>query len=338
MLIDEFIQKIPKAELCIHLEGCLGPDLALALAQRNKVKLPYSSDQEFHQAYKFTDLDSFLKIYYSALQVLVKEQDFYDLTLSYLKKAAEQNIRHAEVCFDPQAHLDRGVEFDMIIKGIHRAMQDARKEFKISAYPIMCFMRDKPEDEAQKVFDMALEYKDLIVAVGLDSKEIDNPPDKFKNVFTRARESGFLTVAIAGEVGPPEYIWQAIDILEVARIDHGVACMQDPDLIARLTSKQIPVNVCPVSNLKLGVFPQMRYNPVKKMYEDGICVTINSDDPAYFGAYLNDNFIAINAALKLNKNIIYEMAKNSFNASFLDHESKEKLINELERFFKQACK
>lgn len=338
MQIDEFIKKLPKAELNIHLEGCLTPALVLEFAKRNNIKLPYQSEEQLNQIYQFKTLNSFLEIYYLHLQVLVKEQDFYDLTMAYLSKAAEQNVRHAEISFDPQAHLDRGVAFETIINGMHQAMKDAVKQFKITSYPIMCIMRDKSAEDAEKIFDNALEFKDIIVAIGLDSKEIGNPPNKFKKVFTRAREAGFLTTAIAGEVGPPDYIWQTIDELEVSRIDHGVQCMLDPDLIARLTSKQIPLNVCPISNIKLEVFHNMRDHPLKRMYEDGLCVTINSDDPAYFNAYINENFVAVNSALKLNKTILYDLAVNSFCASFLDYDSKQKKLAELENFLKQATK
>lgn len=338
MLIDEFIKKIPKAELNMHIEGSLEPTLMLELAKRHQIKLPFSTVSEAQQYYQFTDLTSFLNLYYQSLQVLVDEQDFYDLTWAYLKKASEQNIRHAEIFFDPQAHLDRGVKFATFIQGMYKALQVGQKELGITAHLIMCFMRNLSESYAQEVFAQALEYKDWIVAVGLDSSEIDNPPEKFKEVFARARDEGFLTVAVAGEVGPPEYIWQAIDVLKVSRIDHGVACMQDPDLVTRLAATQIPLTVCPISNVKLDIFPNMRQHPLKKMYEEGLCVTVNSDDPAYFNAYLNENFIAVNAALKLNKIIIVELVKNSFNASFLDHNRKEKLLNEIDKFYKQACK
>lgn len=336
MLIDEFIHKIPKAELNIHIEGSLEPELMFELAKRNKIKLPYTSLEDAYSAYRFKDLKSFLEIYYIAMKVLMTEQDFYDLTWAYLKKAAEQNIKHAEVFFDPQVHIHRGIKFETVIKGIYSAMQDAKTKLNITAYPIMCFMRDLSQEDAEKIFAMALDYKDWIVAVGLDSSEMGNPPEKFKDVFAKAREQGFLTVAIAGEVGPPEYIWQAIDILKVSRIDHGVHCMQDPHLVTRLAATQIPLTVCPVSNIMLGVFPSMNVHPLKKMYEEGLCVTVNSDDPAYFHAYINENFIAANSALKLGKKIIYDMCRNSFEASFLDHDRREKLLNELDKFYKQA--
>lgn len=336
MLIDEFIQNLPKAELNLHIEGTLEPELMLELAKRNRVVLPYTTIEAAKAAYKFQDLKAFLEVYYMGIKVLITERDFYDLTMAYLRKAATQNIRHTEISFDPQAHLDRGIEFKTVINGIYQAMQDGKNQLNISSHLIMCIMRNLTEDDAQKVFDQALEFKDWIVAIGLDGAEIDNPPEKFKEVFARARDQGFLTVAIAGEVGPPEYIWQALEILKVSRIDHGVRCMEDPDLVTRLAATQIPLNVCPISNVKLGIFPSMRQHPLKRMYEEGLFVTVNSDNPSYFGAYLNENFIAANAALKLNKTIIFELAKNSFTASFLEHAQKQKYINELEKFFKQV--
>lgn len=330
MLIDEFIRLIPKAELNVHLEGCLTQELAKACAERNHLKLTLP------EQYQFNNLQGFLQIYNTALQVLITEEDFFDLAMAYYTKAAQQNIRHAEISFDAQAHLARGIALQTIINGLTKAQQKAQQTLKISSLFILCFLRDLSEDAALKVFEQALQFKDHIVAIGLDSVEIDNPPEKFKNLFKQAQEQGFLTVAIAGETGPPEYIWQAIDILGVARIGHGVQCMQDPDLITRLSAKQIPIDVCPVSNVRLGLYTNLKQHPLKKMYEDGIFVTVNSDDPAYFNAYLNDNLIAANAALKLNKVIIYELTKNAFNASFLDYVHKEKLINELDMFYKKC--
>lgn len=336
MRMDEFVNGIPKAELNIHIEGALEPDLILELAKRNKITLPFADVSEIQKSYQFSDLQSFLKIYYEFLTVLQTEQDFYDLMTAYLQKAAAQNIRHVEIFFDPQAHTTRGIAFETVINGLYRAITDQQKKLNISAYLIMCFMRDHTAEEAQQTLQSALGFKDWIVAVGLDSAEIGNPPEKFADVFASARDAGFLTVAIAGETGPPEYIYQAIDILKVSRIDHGVACMQDPDLLARLSATQIPLTVCPVSNVKLGIFPSLRHHPLKKMYDDGLFVTVNSDDPVYFNANLNENFLQIHAALKLNKAIIYELVKNSFNASFLDHAYKQKLITELDKFYKQA--
>lgn len=338
MKMEEFIKNLPKAELNIHIEGTLEPDLMMSLGQRNKIKLPFLTLEEARQAYRFKDLQSFLDLYDKALAVLITEQDFYDLTWHYLQKANSQQIRHAEIFFDPQAHLNRGIKFETIVTGIYRALQEGEKKLNLSSHLMMSFMRDLSEDAAQEVFTQALAFKDWIIAVGLNSAEMGNPPEKFKEVFARAREHGFLTVANAGEVGPPEYIWQAIDVLKVSRIDHGVRCLEDPDLVTKLAATQIPLNVCPISNIMLGIFPSMKQHPLKKMYDEGLFVTINSDDPAYFDAYLNENFMSVSAALKLNKSISYELAKNSFNASFLSHDRKQKLINELDKFYKQACK
>lgn len=336
MQLNDFICQLPKAELNVHFEGILEPAHILALAKRNNIALPYTTVDEIKRDLQFHDLSSFMTIYYKLLQVLVTEEDFYEATLAYLQKATTQSIRHVELSFNPQAHLSRGIAFPTIIEGIHRALLEGEKNLKISSHLILCFKGNLPEEEAQKVFTLALPYKDWIVAIGLDALEESNPPEKFLNVFAKARENGFLTVATAGEFDPPEYIAQALDALKACRIDHGVRCMEDPDILTKLSASQIPLGVCPISNVKLGLFPNMRAHPVKKMYEEGLCVTINSDYPAFFDAYLNENFIALNAALKLNKTIIYEFAKNSFTASFLDHDKKEKLINELEKFFKKA--
>lgn len=336
MLMDEFIKKLPKAELSIHIEGALEPQLLLKLAERNQVKLPYTSEEAVRAAYHFTDLKSFLDAYYTGIKVLITEEDFYELTWSYLEKAVSQNIRHTEIFFDAQAHLVRGIEFKTVINGIYRALQDAQQKLNISSHLILCFMHGLSEEDAQKVFEQALPFKDWIVAFGLDANEINNPPEKFQNVFESVREQGFLTVAIAGEVGPPEYIWQAMDLLKVSRIDNGVRCMEDPDLITRLSATQMPLDICPISNIQLGIFQNMRQHPLRKMYEEGLFVTVNSDAPAFFNAYLNENLSAANSALKLNKAILFELAKNSFHASFLEHSQKQKFINELEKFYKQA--
>ena len=334
MKVDEFIRKIPKAELSVHIEGTLHPELLYDLAKRNRLDLPFRSLEEVYNAYDFQGLEPFLKIYYTGLKVLQTEQDFYSLTIAYLEKAAAQNIRHTEFFFDPQAHLSRGIELDAVVNGIRIAQQEAQKKWNITSYMIMSFLRDLPEKSALDVLEKALPFKDWIVAIGLDSTEEGNPPKKFETVFAKAREHGFLTTAIAGEVGPPEYIRQAIDILKVSRIDHGVRCMEDPDLLTRLAATQIPINVCPVSNIELEIYPTMRAHPLKKMYDNGLFVTINSDDPAYFGADLNENFIRAAEALKLSKVMIYEIAKNSFNASFLESTIKEKYIAELDKFYK----
>jgi adenosine deaminase len=336
-MINEFIATIPKAELQVHLEGSLEPALMLALAARNKVTLPYTTIADIKNSYRFTNLKSFLDLYYANMQVLVHEQDFYDLTMAYLTKAASQHVRHAEITFDPQAHLARGVAFITVITGIHRAMVDADRELPISSHLIMSFMRDLSAEDAAQVLLESFEFKDWITAVGLDSAEINNPPEKFQAVFASAREYGYFTVASAGEEGPPEYIWQALDVLKVSRIGYAVRCLEDPDLVNHLALTMTPLTICPVSNIKLCAVKSMRVHPLKKMLEQGLCVTVNSDDPAYFNAYINENFLEASASLKFTKAQIYEMAKNSFVASFLDNDKKELYIAELDRFYKLSC-
>jgi adenosine deaminase len=277
-----------------------------------------------------------LDLYNAGMQVLVKSEDFYELTLAYLRKAASQNVRHAEISFDAQAHLERGVKLETMIMGMTRAFQEAQKEWQISANLILCFLRNLTEDAAQKVLLQAVEFKDSIAAVGLDSVEMNNPPEKFKAVFDLAREYGFYTVVSAGEDGPPEYIWQALDVLKASRIGYAVRCVEDPDLMNRLNLTATPLTICPVSNVKLQVVKSMQQHPLKKMLEQGLCVTISSDDPAYFGAYVNENFSAASAAMKFRKADVYEMAKNSFLASFLESSKKEKLLSELDKFYAQV--
>lgn len=337
-MINEFIQGIPKAELHIHIEGSLEPELLFQLAKKNKIKLPYASIEDVHKAYQFQNLQSFLDIYYGGMKVLITEQDFYDLTWAYLQRAAKENIKHTEIFFDPQAHLDRGIAFETVVNGIHHALQEGEKQLHISSHLIMCFLRDLSVESAQSVLDQAIPFKDKIIAIGLDSAEKNNPPVKFKDVFDKARANGFLTVAHAGEEGPAEYIWEALDILKVSRIDHGVRCLEDPDLVAHLIASKTPLTVCPLSNVKLQVFKSMRQHPLKKMLLEGLCVTVNSDDPAYFGGYVNENFIAANAALKLTKAEIVELVKNSFMASFLEYEKKQALIKSVEQFYQQHVK
>lgn len=329
---EEFIKLIPKAELNIHIEGTLEPEMMLAFAKRNKIKLPYQTLEEIHQAYQFKDLQSFLNIYYTGLQTLVKEKDFYELTLAYLEKAKAQNIRHAEIFFDAQAHTSRGIALETVLNGMNKALEEGKKQFQISSHLILCFLRDQPLEAAQKVFEEALPFKDKIIAIGLDSEEKNHPPKVFQPLFEKALEQGLLTVAQAGEDGPPEYIWQALDLLKVSRIDHGVQCVKDPDLVSHLLAIKMPLTMCPISNVKLQIIKNLREHPIKKMLNEGLCVTINSDDPAYFHAYLNENFIATNAALKFNRAEILEMARHSFMASFLDFSEKQKYIDELEKF------
>ncbi len=328
-----FIQGMPKAELHIHIEGSLEPEMMLELAERNGVALRYASAEEARRAYDFGDLQSFLDLYYEGMQVLLYEQDFYDLTWSYLQKVSEQNVRHTEIFFDPQAHTGRGVPFETVISGIHRALVDAERKLGVSSKLIMCFLRHLSAKEAMETLNDSLPFRERIVGVGLDSSELRHPPRDFKAVFDRAREHSLLTVAHAGEEGPPEYIWQALDDLKVSRIDHGVRCTEDPKLVERLREEQVPLTVCPLSNVKLRVFDSIKDHNLKRMLDLGLCVTVNSDDPAYFGGYVDENFQAAQEGLHLSRDDVYELTKNSLMASFLDAESKQRLLYELDGYF-----
>lgn len=330
--MEKFIQNLPKAELHLHIEGTLEPEIMFKLAQRNKLDLPYKSVSEVKDAYNFEDLQSFLDIYYQGSEVLQKEQDFYDLTWAYLQKANRQNVRHTEIFFDPQSHTNRGIAFKTVYQGIYQALQDGQTKLGISSQLILSFLRDRSAEEAFAILEQALPYKDNIIAVGLDSAEQGNPPSKFKEVFDRAQAEGFLTVAHAGEEGPPEYIWEAINLLNVSRIDHGVRSTEDPELLNYLADKQIPLTVCPLSNVELKVFDSMEKHNLKKLLNLGICATVNSDDPSYFGGYVSENYQAAQEALDLTKQELYQLAKNSFQASFLSPESKHKLIAELDEY------
>jgi adenosine deaminase len=327
---ESFLRDMPKAELHIHIEGSLEPELMFEIAERNGVPLKYASVEEVRKAYEFTDLQSFLDVYYEATRVLLSEQDFYDLTWAYLEKASAQGVRHAEIFFDPQAHTDRGVAFETVITGIRRALLDGERQLDISSAPIMCFLRHLSAEAALETLRQALPYGEWIIGVGLDSSEVGHPPDDFKAVFDEAGEHGFRKVAHAGEEGPPEYIWQALDDLKAVRIDHGVRCMEDPRLVERLKTEQIPLTVCPLSNVKLRVFGSVREHPLKRMLEQGLCVTVNSDDPAYFGGYVADNYRAVREGLGLDLGDLHRVAKNSFEASFLDEGRKRRLLDELD--------
>ena len=327
--IAKFIREVPKTELHLHIEGTLEPELMFDLAKRNGIKIPYSNVNEVKSAYNFSNLETFLNIYYEGSKVLINEKDFFDLTWSYAVKCREDNIVHTEIFFDPQAHLSRGVKFETIINGINNALLKANKEFGLTYKIIMCFLRHLDEKSAFEVLDQAIEHKDKIIAVGLDSSEKGNPPSKFKNVFKKAIKEGFLTVAHAGEEGPPEYIWEAINLLEVKRIDHGVQCLKDEKLTKELIKKQIPLTVCPLSNIKLCVFKDLKEHNLKKMLNEGLMVMVNSDDPAYFGGYLNDNLVESQAALNLSKNELKTLIINSFKSSFLSEEKKMKWIKKI---------
>jgi len=333
--MESFIKDIPKAELHLHIEGTLEPEMMLEIAERNDIRLRYKSVKELRAAYNFKNLQDFLNIYYKGAEVLKNEQDFYDLTLAYLKKARSQNVLHTEIFFDPQTHTNRGVAFETIINGIHSAIMHAEGKLRISTKLIMCFLRDLDAKSAMRTLEKALPYKDWIVAVGLDSAEVGNPPSKFRSVFERACREGFLKVAHAGEEGTAEYIWEAIDLLKVSRIDHGNHSLDDENLVRELVRRKIPLTLCPLSNLKLGVISNIEECPLKRMMEKGLLVTINSDDPAYFGGYINENYMAVQKALKLNKRDVYDIAKNSFYASFLVKSQREKMIEKLDKYINE---
>jgi adenosine deaminase len=334
--LERFIRNIPKVELHLHIEGTLEPELMFEIATRNRLTLRFATVEDLRKAYNFHNLQSFLDIYYEGARVLLYEQDFFDLTRAYLERVAKQNVRHVEVFFDPQTHTDRGVPFETVVRGIHRALDDANRRLRISSKLIMCFLRHLSTDSAMQTLEQSLPFKDWIVAVGLDSSELDHPPNKFVEVFNRARAEGYLAVAHAGEEGPPSYIWQALDLLKVLRIDHGVRCLEDSALVQRLASERIPLTVCPLSNVKLRVFDSLENHNLKKLLDLGLCVTVNSDDPAYLGGYLTENLLASQKALGLTQDDIYTLAKNSFEASFLRPEEKQVLIDELDRYVKQS--
>ena len=327
----ELIQALPKAELHVHIEGTFEPELMFAIAQRNQIQIPYQSVEEVKQAYNFHNLQSFLDIYYAGANVLVHEQDFYDLAWAYFEKCAEDKVVHTEMFFDPQTHTERGVEFATVIAGLKRACQDAQQKLGISSQLIMCFLRHLSEEKAFETLEQALPFKDEIIAVGLDSSEVGHPPAKFERVFAKAREEGFLIVAHAGEEGPPEYVWEALDLLKVNRIDHGVRSEEDKQLMARLIAEKMPLTVCPLSNLKLCVVNDMKEHNIRHLLQQGVHVTVNSDDPSYFGGYMNDNFIAIQQALDLSNEELKQLATNSFEASFISDQEKQKWIAEIKK-------
>ncbi|OEC90319.1 adenosine deaminase [Acinetobacter sp. YK3] len=325
----ELIRALPKAELHVHIEGTFEPELMFAIAQRNQIQIPYQSVEEVKQAYNFHNLQSFLDIYYAGANVLVHEQDFYDLAWAYFEKCAEDRVVHTEMFFDPQTHTERGVAFATVLAGLKRACKDAQEKLGISSQLIMCFLRHLSEEKAFETLEQALPFKDDIIAIGLDSSEVGHPPSKFERVFAKARDAGFLIVAHAGEEGPPEYIWEALDLLKVNRIDHGVRSEEDERLMARLIAEKMPLTVCPLSNLKLCVVKDMGEHNIRRLLQKGVHVTVNSDDPSYFGGYMNDNFVAIHQALDLSNEELKQLAINSFEASFISDEEKQKWITEV---------
>jgi adenine deaminase len=315
---SDLARSIPKAELHIHIEGSLEPELIFVLAQRNQVALPYASVEALRAAYAFTDLQSFLDIYYAGASVLLHEADFYDMAWAYFERARVDNVIHAELFFDPQTHTARGVPMAAVVQGLSRACADAQSRLGISSALILCFLRHLSEDDAFATLEAALPFREHFIGVGLDSSEVGHPPSKFSRVFARCRELGLRLVAHAGEEGPPAYIWEALNDLQVERIDHGVRCLEDPELVAELARRRVPLTVCPLSNLKLCVVKDLRDHPMKRLIDAGLCAMVNSDDPAYFGGYMNANFVQTVEALGLSADDVETLANNSFEASFMD--------------------
>ena len=327
--IINYINKIPKSELHLHIEGSLEPELMFKLSKRNKIEIPFKSIEEIKSAYNFSNLDSFLKIYYQGSNVLITEEDFFDLTWEYILRCKQDNIVHTEIFFDPQSHTDRGIKFNTVINGIDKALKKANSEFGITSKIIMCFLRHLEEESCFDILKQALNHKDKSVGVGLDSSEKGNPPQKFKNLFEAAIKEGFVTVAHAGEEGPPEYIWDSLNLLKVKRIDHGVQCLKDKKLVETLIKKNIPLTVCPLSNIKLCVFDKLENHNLKKMLDKGLRVMVNSDDPAYFGGYLNTNLIETTKALNLSLEDVKILIQNSFKSSFLDESTKNSWLSKI---------
>lgn len=329
--MKEFIQKLPKAELHLHIEGSLEPELMFELAKRNNIEIPYKTIEDIKNAYNFTNLQSFLDIYYAGANVLITKQDFYDLTWNYILKCVENNIIHTEIFFDPQSHTQRGIEFKTVISGIVEALDDAKEKYGITSAIVMCFLRHLSQEEALKTFDEALAFKDYIIGVGLDSSEIGNPPSKFEQVFKKAKEQGFKLVAHAGEEADVSYIFEALDLLNIQRIDHGVQSIKSSSLMERLKKEQIPLTVCPNSNIELKVFENYSQHNIKELLDYGLNVSVNSDDPAYFKGYLNQNFINLWENLDLGKEDIIKLVKNSFNSSFISDDLKKEYIKKVEQ-------
>lgn len=320
---------LPKAELHLHIEGTLEPEMMFEMARRNGVSLPYPDAEAVRRAYRFSNLQSFLDVYYRACSVLIHERDFYELTTAYLTRAREQGVRHVEIFFDPQTHTARGVKLETVVSGIGAALTEAR-ERGMTSHLIMCFLRDRSADDAMATLEQALVHRDVIFGVGLDSAEVGHPPEKFRDVFDRATSAGLRAVAHAGEEGPPEYIWQALDLLGAERIDHGVRCLEDRSLTRRLEADRIPLTVCPFSNVKLRVVDTLEQHPLARMLEHGLCATVNSDDPAYFGGYVGENLAGVAEALRLDDATILALARNSFEASFLDDAARARHLAELD--------
>src|SRR6202165_404298 len=329
--LPTLIKRLPKCELHIHVEGSLEPELMLALARRNGIRLRYPSVEALRQAYQFRNLQDFLNLYYQGMSVLITEQDFYDLAWAYLERAHADNVRHVEMFFDPQGHTSRGIPFATVIEGLHRAIGDAGRELGVEASLIMCFLRHLNEADAERTLDRALPFKHRIVGVGLDSSEVGHPPSKFRQVFRRARDAGFFLSAHAGEEGPPSYVWEALDVLGVARIDHGNRSLEDDALVRRLARDQVPLTVCPLSNLRLKVVDDLVHHSLRRVLDKGLVATVNSDDPAYFGGYVNRNYHAVSDALRLGRDEIVAIVRNGIRASLMTTSEKNKALAEVDR-------
>jgi adenine deaminase len=331
------ISRLPKCELHIHIEGSLEPEMMFALARRNGIKLPYESVEALRRAYQFRNLQDFLDLYYQGMSVLITEHDFYDLAFAYLRRAHVDNVRHVEMFFDPQGHTSRGIAFATVIAGLHRAITDAERELGIRASLIMCFLRHLDEADAEKTLDSALAFRDKIVGVGLDSSEVGNPPSKFKRVFSRARQAGLFLTAHAGEEGPAAYVWEALDLLGVGRIDHGNRSLDDQALVARLVREKLALTVCPLSNLRLHVIDELAHHPLRRMMDKGLMVTLNSDDPSYFGGYVNDNYRAVSDALSLGRDEVTAIVRNGVQASLMSASEKAKVLAEIDRILAETA-
>jgi adenine deaminase len=334
---DSLIKRLPKCELHIHIEGSLEPELMFALARRNGIRLKYPSVEALRQAYQFRNLQDFLDIYYQGMSVLITEQDFYDLAWAYLERARADNVRHVEMFFDPQGHTSRGIAFATVIDGLSRAIGDAGRKLGVQASLIMCFLRHLDEADAQKTLDAALAFKGRIVGVGLDSSEKGNPPSKFKHVFARARDAGFFLTAHAGEEGPASYVWEALDVLGCARIDHGNHSLDDDVLVRRLAGEQVPLTMCPLSNLRLRVIDDLAHHPLRRLMDKGLMVTVNSDDPAYFGGYVTQNYLAVSQALGLEREHIAAIVRNGIKASLMAAADKTAALAEVDRVLAQTA-
>ena len=327
--LSDLIRKLPKAELHLHIEGTLEPVMMMELAEKHAVELPYTRIEDIKKAFNFKDLQSFLDLYYLGAGVLRDEDDFYRLMVAYLERCHKEGIVHAEMMFDPQTHTDRGIDFSVVMAGFERARLKAAEQWGISSLLIMCFLRHLNQDSAFETLEAAVPYRDQIHAVGLDSSELGHPPRKFQEVFQKAAEQGYERVAHAGEEGPPAYIWEALDVLKVTRVDHGVRCLEDPELINRLVSAQTPLTVCPLSNIRLCVYDRMQQHPILSMLDQGLNVSVNSDDPSYFGGYLMDNFAALEVVLGMNEAQARQLVANGIRGSFVDTDRREAWLREV---------